>query len=181
MPSASQAGRVAVPGRLQDDRVQAAVEAQEPERGRRGLARALAVGAQPHAAGAQRSEQRGRRRVAAQVHAGVVVVEAAELEAPRADVVPGPDLERGDGGLASGDGRDVELADGGEAARQMLERGRPDRVAAGCDRALCEHDGAGHAIRSRSRVRVATMTASAMPMPSIATSRGVAVRPGTKD
>jgi hypothetical protein len=63
----------------------------------------------------------------------------------------------------------------------MLERGRPDRIASRCDGALGEDDGAGHAIRSCSRARVTTIAASAMPTPSIATSRGVAVRPGTKD
>ena len=115
------------------------------------------------------------------MHARMVVVEAPELEPPRADVLARPGLERRNGILARRDGGDVELADGCEAAREVLERGRPDEIAPGGDRALGEDDHLAHAVRSRSRVRVAAKAASAMPMPSIATSRGVAVRAGTKD
>ena len=163
-PSASRQAAIAVTGGLEHDRVEAAVEAEERERDGRGLARPLTVGGEPHAVQAQRGEQGGGGRVAAQVHAGVVVVEAAELEPPRADLLAGPGLERRDGGLARGDGGDVELADRGEAAREVLERRGPDRVAAGGERALTEHDGSAHASRSCTRVRPAVSAASPMPI-----------------
>src|SRR4029077_17304360 len=99
----------------------------------------------------------------------------------RADIVARPLLERRHSVFAHRDGREVELADGGEAACEMLERRRPDQIAAGGDRALGEDDRLAHAVHSRSRVRVTANAASAIPMPSIATSRGVAVRVGTND
>ena len=172
---------VAVAGGLQHDRVEPPVEPEEPERRGRGLARALAVDGEPNAVGAQGREQRGRAWIPPQMHAGVVVVEARQLESPRAHVLARPGLEHRDRGLACGYPGDVELADRGEAARQVLERERPDRIAAGGDHALGEDDRVGHAASSRTRVRVPASAARAMPMPSIATSFGVAPRPGTND
>ena len=180
-PSALEARDVAVAGGLEHDLIEAAVEAQEAERGRRGLARPLTVGRQPHALGAQRREQGRRAGIAPQVHARVVVVEARELEPPRADLGARPGLEHGDGRFAGRHAGDVELADRGEAAREVLECERPDGIAAGRDRALGEDESLRHAVSSRSRVRVAASAATAMPMPSIATSCAAALRPGTND
>src|SRR5206468_4189953 len=77
------AGRVeALPVRLQADRVQAAVETEEAQNGLRALARALTVRGESAALGPQPPQQRAGRRVAAQVQAGVVVVEALQLATP---------------------------------------------------------------------------------------------------
>ena len=115
------------------------------------------------------------------MHARVVVVEAGELEPPRADLVARPGLERGDGGLACGYGRDVELADGGEAARQVLERSGQIASPPGASARSAKTTAA---LMPAARARACASGASAASAMPIAVDRdvvGVAVRPGTND
>ena len=130
---------------LEHDSVEPPVETEVREHRRRGLARdrrrRRRLGARRRAGGAALAD----RRIAAQLHAGVVAVEARELGAPVLDVGRRPSRRaRGRRSARSLESASVvERADRLEAAGEMLDGGEPETLAAGREGVLAEDDRRG--------------------------------------
>ena len=117
--------RVAV--RLEHDSVEPPIEPEVREHRRRGLARPHPVGGDRRPGTSQLAEQLADRRIAAELHAGVVAVEARELEAQVRELLARPLVELAPGrGAVARELVGGQRSDRAEAAREMLDGGERD-------------------------------------------------------